>query len=46
MLRKEFGIRWDPICGEVKWLSLKCLKAGFHRLVGETRLEVRGKHET
>ena len=45
VLRKEFSIRRNPICGEFKWLSLKRLKTGFHGLVIETRLEARGKHE-
>ena len=45
VLCKEFG-RWrDPFGGEIEWLSLKRLKAGFHGLVGETRLEVGGEHE-
>ena len=45
VLRKEFG-RWrDPFGGEIEWLSLKRLKAGFHGFVGETRLEVGGEHE-
>ena len=45
VLRKECG-RWrDSVGGKFKRLSLKRLKAGFHGLVGEARLEAGGEYE-
>ena len=45
MLRQEFDLWRDPVCRKSEWLSLKRLKAGSHRFVGETRAKVRGEHE-
>ncbi len=45
MFRKKFS-RWrDSVFREIERLSLKRLKAGFHGLVGETRLEMGGEQE-
>lgn len=38
VLRMKFGHGWYGIGGDGEWLSLKFLKAGFHKLMGEARL--------
>ena len=45
MLCQEIGGWRDPVRRKIEWPSFKRLKAGFHGLVGETRLEVRREYE-